>query len=164
MTQAPAGRSFRPATLPRWLVLAVAAVFVFIAGMSIPYARAVRLDARLERTASALTLARLENTLATAALEARRGRYESARQLASDFFTRLQRSDVDMPAEARDEVRAVLTHRDTTITLLSRGAETSTDLLDRLIAEYRGVLRAADAAPEGGHDDSGRPRPAEGGG
>jgi hypothetical protein len=137
---------------------------VFIAGLSIPYARAVRLEARFERTTRALTLARLENTLTTAALEARRGRYESARQLTSDFFTRLQRSGVDMPAQARDEVRAILTHRDTTITLLSRGDATSTDLLDRLIAEYRGVLRAADAAPEGGHDDSARPRPAGGGG
>ena len=142
MTQVSAARSFRPARLPRWLVLAVGAVFVFIAGLSIPYARAVRLDARLERTERALTLARLENTLATAALEARRGRYESARRLASDFFTRLQGAGVDLPAEARDEVRAVLTRRDTTITLLSRGVATSTDLLDRLLAEYGGVLRA----------------------
>jgi hypothetical protein len=150
MTQVRAARSFRPARLPRWLVLAVGAVFLFIAGLSIPYARAVRLDARLERTVRALTLARVENTLATAALEARRGRYESARQLASDFFTRLQGAGVDLPAEARDEMRAVLTHRDTTITLLSRGAATSADLLDRLIAAYRSILRAADAAPNGG--------------
>jgi hypothetical protein len=150
MTQVPAARSFRPARLPRWLVLAVGAVFVFIAGLSIPYAPVMRLDARLERTVRALTLARLENTLATAALEARRGRYESARQLASDFFTRLQGAGVDLPAEARDEVRAILTHRDTTITLLSRGAETSTDLLDRIIAEYRSVLRTADAAAKAG--------------
>jgi len=145
MTPVPARRSFRPARLPRWLILAVAAVFVFVAGLSIPYARAVRLEARLERTMRALALAQLELTLTTAALEARRGRYESARQLASDFFTRLQRPGVDMPAEARDEVRAIVTHRDTTITLLARGAATSADLLDRVIAEYRGVLRAADA-------------------
>jgi hypothetical protein len=164
MTQVPAARSFRPAKLPRWLLLALGAVFVFIAGLAIPYARAVRLDAQLERTERALTLARLENTVATAALEARRGRYESARQLASDFFTRLQGAGVDLPAEARDEMRAVLTHRDTTITLLSRGAATSTDLLEHLIAEYRGVLRAAAAARNGGDQDSARPRPAKGGG
>jgi hypothetical protein len=135
--------------LPRWLVLATAAVFVFIAGLSIPYARAVRLDARLEATERALTLTRLENTLATAALEVRQGRYESARHLASDFFTRLQRAGIDLPADARDEVRAILAHRDTTITLLSRSAGTSTELLDRILAEYRDLRRAADAAPVG---------------
>jgi hypothetical protein len=142
--------------LPRWLVLAVAGVLVFVAGLLIPYVRAARLEARLERTTRALALARLENSLAMAALEARRGRYESARQLASDFFTGLQRPGIDMPSAARDEVRAILTHRDTAITLLARGAPTSADLLDRLIAEYRGVLRAADVAPERDHSDSAR--------
>jgi hypothetical protein len=97
----------------------------------------------------ALRLAQLENILATTALEARRGRHENARRLASDFFTRLESVSAELPADARDEVRAVLTHRDSTITLLSRAAGTSADLLDRVLAAYRDVVRAAGSTRQG---------------
>jgi hypothetical protein len=135
--------------LPRWLLLAVGAVFVFIVGLSIPYTRAVRTDARLETTTRALTLDRLENTLAAASLEAREKRYESARQLASQFFSGLERAAGDVPADIREQVRAILAYRDTTITVLSRAAATSADMLDRLLAQYHEVVRATDAAERG---------------
>ena len=140
MVPVPAARSARPARLPRWLVLAVGALFVFIAGLCIPYARATRLDARLQSTTRALTAARLENTLVTAALEARQGHYDKARQLASDFFTRLDRAASDIPLRTDAGVGGLLAQRDTTITLLSRSAAGSVDHLERLIALYRAVI------------------------
>jgi hypothetical protein len=134
--------------LPRWLVLAIAFVFVFIAGLCVPYRRSVRLEARLESATRALTLARLETTLGAAGLEARRGRYESGRQLASGFFSGLQQAVEEIPAERRESARAILVHRDSVITALSRGAATSADLLDRLLAQYREVARAGASAVE----------------
>jgi hypothetical protein len=139
------------ARVPRWLLLAVGSVFVFMAGLCIPYGRAVRLDARLETTARALTLARLENTLAAAALEARRGQYEGARQLASRFFSGLQEPADELPPDVRDQIREILAHRDSAITVLSRGLAESADLLDRLLAQYREVVRAV--APQTGSLD-----------
>jgi hypothetical protein len=149
--------------LPHWLLLAISAVFVFIAGLCVPYTRAVRTDARLETTTRALTLARLENALAAAGLEARGERYESARQLASQFFSGLERAAGDVPADIRQEVRAILAYRDTTITVLSRGAATSADMLDRLLAQYHEVVRATEAAKSGApqHGPSSRSAQAE---
>jgi hypothetical protein len=159
MNRERAAQSVHAAKLPRWLLLAVAGIFVFIAGLSIPYARSVRLDGRLRTTTRALTVARLQNVLATAALEARRGRYESARRLASDFFTRLQAVSAELLPDARDEVRGVLAHRDSTITLLSRGVPASADLLDRVLAAYGDAVRAA-----GGAHESPTGRPVDSGG
>jgi ABC-type hemin transport system substrate-binding protein len=103
----------------------------------------------LGTTTRALTLARLENILAAAGLEAREERYESARQLASQFFSGLERAAGDVPADIREEVRAMLAYRDTTITVLSRGTATSADVLDRLLAQYHEVVRATEAAKSG---------------
>ena len=137
----------RQPRLPQWLVLTIAAVFVFIAGLCVPYRRATRLEARVESTTRALALAQLENTLGAAGLEARLGRYESARQLASRFFTGLEHAADDIPPRPPERVRAILTYRDSTITALSRGAPTSGVLLDRLLVQYREIVRATGVRP-----------------
>ena len=88
------------------------------------------------------SLARMENSLASAAIHAQRGDYETARQAASDFFTSLRTeftSGVDSalsPAEIAS-LQPLLTRRDEIVTLLARGDATSADLLSDLYASYR---------------------------
>jgi hypothetical protein len=92
-----------------------------------------------------LNLARMENSLASAAIDARRGDYEIARQAASDFFTFLRTEftrgvDSTLSQAEIEGLQPLLTRRDEIITLLARGDATSADLLSDLYASYRTIV------------------------
>ena len=92
-----------------------------------------------------LSLARMENSLASAAIDARRGDYETARQAASDFFTFLRTEfnrEVDSALSRAEmaSLQPLLTRRDEIITLLARGDATSADLLSDLYVSYRTIV------------------------
>jgi hypothetical protein len=81
----------------------------------------------------------LESTLARAALLARQGEYEAAREAASQFFTELNRAVLanagnDPHLEAR---RAALTDRDEIITMLARSDPAAADRLAELYMTFR---------------------------
>jgi hypothetical protein len=89
-----------------------------------------------------LSLARLQNALASAVIDARRGDYEPARQAASSFFTSL-RAEIDRgdasalsPAQ-REGGLPLLTRRDEIITLLARSDPVSAERLSDLYVSYR---------------------------
>lgn len=78
----------------------------------------------------------LQNILATATINARRGEFEQARQQTSDFFTDL-RAEVDREETAfspqqLEVVQPILAQRDETITQLARGNVTAVDILTDL--------------------------------
>ena len=92
-----------------------------------------------------LSLARIENSLASAAIDARRGVYETARQAASDFFTYLRTEfnrgvDSALSQAEISSLQPLLTRRDEIITLLARGDAASADLLSDLYALYRAIV------------------------
>jgi hypothetical protein len=92
-----------------------------------------------------LSLARMENSLASAAVEARRGDYEAARQAASDFFTFLRTEfsrGVDSALSQAEiaSLRPLLTRRDEIVTTLARADATSADLLSDLYVSYRELM------------------------
>lgn len=77
----------------------------------------------------------LQNDLATAAINARRGEYELARQQTSDFFTAL-RGEVDRAENEsafdqpqRDKLQTLLAQRDELITMLARNDTASAERL-----------------------------------
>src|SRR5689334_5658211 len=73
----------------RLLIYAAVLLVVFLAGL-VPMWWSSRTTAReLDTTQAALKVSRLQNRLASAAIDARRADYEPARQAASDFFTNL---------------------------------------------------------------------------
>ena len=92
-----------------------------------------------------LTLARLQNNLSAAALDARRGDYEPARQAASQFFTAL-RAEADKEGASaltqaqRAGVEPLFTQRDELITLLARSDPAAADRLSDLYANYRKIV------------------------
>ncbi len=78
----------------------------------------------------------LQNTLATATINARRGEYEQARQQTSDFFTGL-RAEIERDASAfkTEQIKSaqpILPQRDETITLLARIDAAAADRLTDL--------------------------------
>jgi hypothetical protein len=91
---------------------------------------------------AALRISTLQNTLASATIDARRGEYEPARQAASEFFTNL-RTEIDSGLASvfnqtqQNNLRSILDVRDDTITLLARSDPASADRLVDLYNTYR---------------------------
>jgi hypothetical protein len=99
----------------------------------------------LKTVRATLQASALQNTLASAAIDARQGRYEPARQAASDFFTNL-RTEIDSGRDSifteaqKNALRPILDTRDDTITLLARGDPASGDRLTELYNTYRQAI------------------------
>lgn len=91
-----------------------------------------------ERDAAIKTLrpSVLQNTLATAAINARRGEFEQARQQTSDFYTdlrvELESEQSAFNAEQIKSAQPILAQRDETITLLARNDAAAVDRLTDL--------------------------------
>jgi len=100
---------------------------------------------RLSEAEHQLSLAQMQNALASAVIDARRGDYEPARQSASNFFTSL-RAEIDRgdasafsPAQ-REGVQPLFTRRDEVITLLARSDPASADRLSDLYVSFRKIM------------------------
>lgn len=96
-----------------------------------------------------LRLCRLENNLSFAAIYARRGEYEQARQAASTFFTTLReqvdvvREPSDLSSAQREGLRPLLGQRDDLITLLARSDPASADRLAEIYMSFNQALGSA---------------------
>lgn len=128
-----------------WVWVAAAVVFAFVIGFGWQSIRAGQIEGRLDQTRQALLLNRLEGSLAAANFEATRGSYEIARQHASEFFTGLQQAVDEAPEVARNDLTAILGHRDHVITMLSRGDPESDDVLAATYVDYRAVRQRAES-------------------
>ena len=130
----------------RRLILCAAGLLIaFLIGL-IPMWIAARTRAHERDIAiSALRISTLQNTLGNAALDARRGEYEIARQGASDFFTNLQ-AEIDRGRDSvfsetqKSGLRTLFDSRDEAITLLARSDPASADRLLTLYLKYRQAL------------------------
>jgi hypothetical protein len=95
-----------------------------------------------------LQLCTIQAALASAAIEARLGNYEPARQAASNFFTEL-RAELDKGNESvfdqaqRDNLKALLVPRDEMVTLLARSDPAAADRLSNLFTTYRKAIGSA---------------------
>jgi hypothetical protein len=91
------------------------------------------------------SLAKMQNSLGSAAIDARRGDFETARLAASDFFT-LLRAETDKGVESalsqaqKDGAQPLFVQQYQTITLLSRGDVASADLLSDLYMAFRKIV------------------------
>ena len=94
-----------------------------------------------------LRLVRMENRLISAAMDARRRDYETARLAASDFFTFLRAEtskgvDSALSQAQIADSEPVFAQRDEIITLLARGDAASEDLLSDLYVSYRKLMNS----------------------
>lgn len=134
------------------VVFGASLIFVFLLGL-IPAWLSERETARQRDAAQAnLRLSQLQNRLATAAINARRGEYEPARVAASDFFTDL-RAEIDRHESAfsirqREAVQPVLDDRDELITLLARYDQAAAERLMDLYLNYVQAVNPAAQKPQ----------------
>jgi len=136
----------RPARTTHWMqrVIRQAALLLvaFLLGFVPMWWKSRVSSTSLSEAGRQLSLASLQNTLASAVIDARRGDYESARQAASSFFTSL-RAEIDRggastlsPAQ-REGGLPLLTRRDEIITLLARSDPVAAEQLSDLYVAYR---------------------------
>lgn len=132
----------------RLLLYAALLLVVFLVGL-VPMWLKSRTNARERDAAQAsLRLSNLQNSLASAAIDARRGEYEPARQAASDYFTNLQaelarENDSAFTEAQRNALRTMFATRDDTITLLARSDPASADRLVDLYTKHRQAIASA---------------------
>jgi hypothetical protein len=129
----------------RYIILGVVLVVVFMLGFVPMWLRARTASNSLVETAHQLTLVTMQSNLASAAIDAKRGDYEPARQAASQFFTSLQ-AEIEKentshftPAQ-REGLRPLFAGRDELITLLARSDPASADRLSDLFVAYRKLM------------------------
>lgn len=140
----PTNTPLKVARLQRLGVYATVIFVAFLIGF-VPMWLTARTRANERDTAQhALLFSQAENTLGAAAIYARRGDYEPARQAVSSFYTSL-RAELDRPqpaisASQRDLLQPLLVQRDQMITLLARSDPAAADRLADAYLSYRRAM------------------------
>ena len=136
-----------PLPVRRVVMYAAVLLVVFLLGLIPMWLKASERASNLAAAQRELRLLQMQNTLASAVIDARRAEYEQARQAASNFFTSL-RSEVDRASESaltepqREKVNPLFTERDELITLLARSDPASADRLSNLYVSYRKIMNS----------------------
>jgi hypothetical protein len=131
--------------LQRYLIYAAVLLIVFLLGFVPMWLKARTATNSLADAQHQLALAKMQNDLASAAMDARRGDYEPARQALSRFFTSL-RADMDQGVNSsyteaqRNSLQSMLAGRDELITLLARSDPASADRLADIYLGYRKIM------------------------
>jgi hypothetical protein len=139
-------RPVRSTPLMRRIIIYGAVLLVaFLLGLVPMWLKARQCAAGLAEADRRLFLVGMQHDLASAAIDARRGEYEPARQSASQFFTSV-RAEIDegdasdLTQAQRQAVTPLLASRDELITLLARSDPASADRLSELYVKYRAAL------------------------
>ena len=137
----------KSSTAMRRLILYGAGLLVvFLLGFVPMWLKARNCTSSLAVADHQLILLRMQNYLASAVIDARRGDYEPARQAASQFFTSV-RTEIDTGEASnftqaqRQRLQPLLAGRDEVITLLARSDPASAERLSDLYVAYRQLMR-----------------------
>jgi len=134
----------KPVKISPWvwrvIIYTVLLLAVFLLGFVPMWWKSRECSSSLSEAEQQLNLARMQNALASAAIDARRGDYESARQSASDFFTSVEDASALSSAQ-REGVQPLLAQRDEIITLLARGDPAAADRLSDLYQSYCEIMK-----------------------
>ena len=129
----------------RWLMRLGTLLIAFLLGLLPMWWAKTGVDNELERSKRDLRRQQIQNTLSAAAVYARRGEYETARQNASSFFTEMQAeqdnaNSIVFNAAERSQIPSIMTSRDDVITLLSRADPAAAERLSDIYVTYRSAI------------------------
>lgn len=131
--------------MTKWLIVAGGVVLAFLLGFVPMWLTNRQLSADLADRDKQLRRSRIQSTLTTATIYARRGEYETARQNTSTFFTDV-RAEMDkgnqgvLTEQERIALDRVMAERDEIITLLSRNDPAAAERLSNMFVEYTGAV------------------------
>ena len=131
--------------MQRIMIYAGVLLIVFLLGLVPMWLKARSATNSLAETEHQLLLAKTQNNIASAVIDARKGDYEPARQAASQFFTSLRaeldKADGSNFTQAQKQgIQPLLAGRDEVITLLARSDPASADRLTDLYVAYRKIV------------------------
>jgi len=125
-------------------ISALIIVVAFLLGLVPMWLSSRKCTNELDQVKRDLRLSKMENDLSSAAINARRGEYELARQASSRVFTSLgaqcDSSAADLTASQCESLRPALAQRDELITLLARNDPASADRLTNLYVAYEKAM------------------------
>jgi hypothetical protein len=129
----------------RFLIYAAVLLVIFLLGFVPMWLKARAANNSLLETDHQLFMVRMQSSLASAAIDARRGDYEPARQAVSQFFTSLRaemdKGDSSSYTQAqRQGLQPLFAGRDELITLLARSDPASADRIADLFVAYRKIV------------------------
>jgi hypothetical protein len=130
----------------RYGIYLIVAVAIFLLGLIPMWLKASANADQRDAAQRELHLSRLQNMLASSAVDAQRGEYEPARQEASDFFTALREqldkngADTALTPQQRDGLEPLLAGRDELITLLARNDPAAAPRLLDMHAAFRKAI------------------------
>jgi uncharacterized protein with PIN domain len=129
----------------RFLIYAAVLLVIFLLGFVPMWLKARAANNSLLETDHQLFMVRMQSSLASAAIDARRGDYEPARQAVSQFFTSLRaemdKGDTSNYTQAqRQGMQPLFAGRDELITLLARSDPASADRIADLFVAYRKIV------------------------
>lgn len=143
---APIEAPAKPAPSRRWLAVLITVVLAFGLGFVPMWLKAGRHGSERDAARHEVKRLQLEGLVAAAAVDARRGEYEPARQAASQFFTALG-AELDLAQNSslsvaqQGALKPLLTQRDGLITLLARSDPASAERLTEVYLACRKALR-----------------------
>jgi hypothetical protein len=129
----------------RFIIYAGVLLAVFLLGLIPMWLKSRECARGLAESEHQLLLVRMQNNLASASVDARRGDYEPARQAVSQFFTSL-RGEIDkggtssLTQAQRERLQPLFAGRDDIITLLARSDPAAADRLSDLYVSYRKIM------------------------
>lgn len=130
--------------LQRLGIQATVVLVAFLIGFVPMWLRARVRENERDAVQATLRLTQAENTLASAAILARRGDYEPAREAASTFYTNLRaeldRGDSQFSPSQHQMVQPLLAQRDQMITLLARADPAVAERLSDAYLTYRRAM------------------------
>lgn len=134
--------------IQRILIYAGVLLVVFLLGFVPMWLKSRTANSRLAETEGHLNLARIQNSLASGVIDARRGEYEPARQAVSQFFTTVQAeiakgTSSNYTQAQREQLQQLFAGRDELITLLARSDPASADRLADLFVAYRKIMTSS---------------------
>lgn len=129
----------------RFIIYAVFLLIAFLLGLIPMWLSERETSEQRDAAQTNLRLSTMQNRLASAAINVRRGEYEEARLAASNFFTDL-RSEIDRRESAfsdgqKEGVKPILAQRDDLITLLARNDPSTGDRLAEMYLTYVQVVK-----------------------
>jgi hypothetical protein len=130
----------------RGIIYGTLLIVAFLLGFIPTWFKSRECSRDLSQAERQLSLASMQNSLASVAIDAQRGDYESARQAASTFFTSLREEmdivdDSSLSPAQREALQPLLAQRDGIITSLARGDLASAEQLSDLYVEFRETMQ-----------------------
>jgi hypothetical protein len=129
--------------IPFWQKIATVGVLLilsFLLGLIPMWLSKQEADKQRDAAQANLRLSTIQNRLASAAINVKRGEYEQARLAASDFFTdlrtELNRTESAFSVQQREAIEPIFNQRDELITLLARNDPSTGDRLAELYLTY----------------------------